>query len=60
MWPSHLVLFGALLSEPGVEDIFRAKGYTEVWRGGNGLEEDPRRRAGVRVWRWNVLDTKRE
>jgi GPI mannosyltransferase 3 len=49
MWPRHLVLFGALLREPGVKDILRSKGYTEVWRGGNGIEEDPRRRAGVRI-----------
>lgn len=55
MWPSHLVLFGALLREPGVEDVLRAKGYTEVWRGGTGLEEDSRRRAGVRVWRWTEM-----
>lgn len=46
------MLFGALLREPGVEDVLRAKGYTEAWRGGNGVEEDPRRRAGVRVWHW--------
>ena len=55
MWPSHLVLFGALLREPGVEDVLSAKGYTEVWRGGTGLEEDSRRRAGVRVWRWTEM-----
>jgi phosphatidylinositol glycan class B len=60
MWPSHLVLFGALLREPVVKDILRSKGYTEVWRGGNGIEEDPRRRAGVRIWRWDVLNTERE
>ena len=57
MWSSHLVLFGALLSESGVEDILRSKGYKEVWRGGNGIEEDPRRRAGIRIWRWDVLNT---
>ncbi|KAI0280018.1 glycosyltransferase family 22 protein [Russula aff. rugulosa BPL654] len=60
MWPSHLVLFGALLREPGFEDVLHSKGYTEVWRGGNGIEEDPRRRAGVRIWRWDVLNTERE
>ena len=60
MWPSHLVLFGALLREPGVEDILRSKGYKEVWRWGNGLEEDPRRRAGVRIWRWDVINTEQE
>ena len=53
-WPSHLVLFGALLREPGVEDALRAKGYAEVWRAGSGIEEDPRRREGVRIWRWRA------
>jgi phosphatidylinositol glycan class B len=53
-WPSHLVFFGALLHERGVEDALRAKGYAEVWRAGNGIEEDPRRREGVRVWRWDA------
>jgi hypothetical protein len=56
MWPSHLVLFGALLREPGVKDVLRAEGYEEVWRGDNGIEEDRRRRGGVRVWRWDGLD----
>jgi len=60
MWPSHLVFFGALLREPGVEDILRAGGYEEVWQGGNGIEEDRRRRGGVRVWRWDGLDAIRE
>ncbi|KAI0265809.1 glycosyltransferase family 22 protein [Gloeopeniophorella convolvens] len=55
-WPSHLVLFGALLREPGIEDALRAKGYAEVWRAGNGVEEDPRRRGGVRVWHSGSLD----
>ena len=53
-WPSHLVFFGALLHERGVEDALRAKGYAEVWRAGNGIEEDPRRRGGVRIWRWGA------
>lgn len=53
-WPSHLVFFGALLHERGVEDALRVKGYTEVWRAGNGIEEDPRRREGVRIWRWGA------
>jgi phosphatidylinositol glycan class B len=59
VWPSHLVFFGALLREPGIEGVLRTKGYAEVWRAGNGIEEDPRRRGGVRVWRWNTLDTLR-
>ena len=59
-WPSHLVLFGALLHEPGVEGVLRGKGYTEAWNGGNGIEEDRRRRGGVRVWRWGGLSTSRK
>ncbi|KAH8981026.1 Alg9-like mannosyltransferase family-domain-containing protein [Lactarius akahatsu] len=57
-WPTHLVLFGALLRERGVEDALRAKGYTEAWRAGNGIEEDPRRREGVRIWRRGVAADK--
>ncbi|KAI0306813.1 glycosyltransferase family 22 protein [Multifurca ochricompacta] len=59
-WPSHLVFFGALLREPGVEDVLRVKGYTETWSAGNGIEEDPRRRGQLRVWRWNASDIVRE
>ncbi|KAH9053301.1 Alg9-like mannosyltransferase family-domain-containing protein [Lactarius vividus] len=58
-WPSHLVLFGALLRERGVEDALRAKGYMEAWRAGSGIEEDPRRREGVRIWRWGVASDKK-
>ena len=57
-WASHLVFFGALLHERGVEDALRAKGYAEVWRAGNGIEEDPRRRGGVRIWRWGATANK--
>ena len=53
-WPSHLVFFGALLEHEGVERLLRARGYGEVWRAGNGLEEDRRRRGGVRVWRYGA------
>ncbi|VDB82731.1 unnamed protein product [Peniophora sp. CBMAI 1063] len=52
-WPTHLVLFGALLHEEGVEYKLRDLGYNQVWHAGNGIEEDPRRRGGVRVWLWN-------
>lgn len=51
-WPSHLVLFGALLQEYGLEDFIVRKGYKVVWKTGNGIEEDPRRRGGVQVWQW--------
>jgi GPI mannosyltransferase 3 len=57
---ADLVLFGALLREPSMEDFLRTKGYTEIWRAGNGIEEDPRRRGGVRIWRWHALNTIRE
>lgn len=54
-WPTHLVLFGALLQEKGVENKLRDIGYVPVWHEGNGLEEDPRRRGGVRVWAWKGI-----
>lgn len=50
-WPRYLVLFGALLEEEDVKAILTRRGYTEVWSGMNGFEEDERRRGGVRVWR---------
>jgi phosphatidylinositol glycan class B len=37
-----------------VEIYLRGVGYKEVWRDGNGWEEDERRRGGVRVWKWVV------
>lgn len=51
-WPSHIVVFGALLKEAGVKETFVDKGYSVVWRSSNGFEEDPRRRGGVQVWKW--------
>jgi phosphatidylinositol glycan class B len=52
VWPSHLVLFGALLEEEGVREKLEGLGYVQVWAAGNGLEEDSRRRGGVRVWKF--------
>ena len=50
-WPSHLVLFGALLREHvGIEPLIKRLGYRRVWAGSNGWEEDRRRRGGVQVW----------
>ncbi|THH16484.1 hypothetical protein EW146_g4163 [Bondarzewia mesenterica] len=51
-WPSHLVFFDALLQHKGVEGLLKKIGYAEVWKAGNWLEEDWRRRGGVRVWRF--------
>lgn len=48
-WPKYLVLFGALLRDAQVENLLDGLGYTQVWKSGNGLEEDPRRRGGVVV-----------
>jgi GPI mannosyltransferase 3 len=49
-WPKYLVVFGALLNERGVGYLLMHEmGYVEVWRAGNGIEEDRRRRGGVRV-----------
>ncbi|KAE9394099.1 glycosyltransferase family 22 protein, partial [Gymnopus androsaceus JB14] len=52
-WPRYLVLFGALLEEPGVKDHLTRKGYEEVWRRGRSWEGDSdERKGGVRVWKW--------
>ena len=48
-WPQYLVVFGALLREPGMEDLLKGKGYVEVWRKEYGWEGDERRRGGVIV-----------
>jgi hypothetical protein len=53
------VLFGALLRESGVEDVFVPKVAQRY-----GMEEwstgGPEASGWVRVWRWNVLNTKGE
>jgi len=52
-WPRYLVLFGALLEEPGVKDHLTRKGYEEVWRRGRSWEGDSdERKGGARVWKW--------
>ncbi|KAI0647344.1 glycosyltransferase family 22 protein [Trametes meyenii] len=51
-WPQNLVFFGALLQQPGVQDLLLALGYGEVWRAEHGWEGDDRRKGGVRVWRY--------
>ncbi|KAI0309180.1 glycosyltransferase family 22 protein [Amylostereum chailletii] len=56
-WPSHLVFFGALLRDDGGADVrprLEGLGYREVWAAGSGLEEDRRRRGGVRVWKYDA------
>lgn len=50
-WPQYIVLFGALLREPGVLDLFRNQGYEEVWKGGFEWEGEGQRRGAVRVWK---------
>ncbi|KAG1877747.1 glycosyltransferase family 22 protein [Suillus subalutaceus] len=50
-WPQYIVLFGALLREPGVLDLFRDQGYDEVWKGGFEWEGEGQRRGAVRVWK---------
>ncbi|KAG2041838.1 glycosyltransferase family 22 protein [Suillus americanus] len=50
-WPQYIVLFGALLREPGVLDLFRDQGYEEVWKGGFEWEGEGQRRGAVRVWK---------
>ncbi|KAI0034526.1 glycosyltransferase family 22 protein [Vararia minispora EC-137] len=53
-WPSHIVMFGALLESggAGVREKLETMRYEEVWKAGTGLEEDPRRRGGVHVWKF--------
>ncbi len=52
-WPRYLVLFGALLGEPGVEEHLLGKGYEEIFRRGRFWEGDSdTRKGGVRVWKW--------
>lgn len=50
-WPQYIVLFGALLREPGVLDLFRNQSYEEVWKGGFEWEGEGQRRGAVRVWK---------
>ena len=50
-WPEYLVMFGALLREPGVADLLLEKGYKLVWHENYGWEGDSRRRGGVVVVR---------
>lgn len=52
-WPSHLVMFRALLAEDGVRALLLEMGYRETERYFNGWEEDPKRRGGVQLWHWD-------
>ena len=49
-WPRYIVLFGALLKEPGIQALFEENGYVEVWKGGREWEGEGKRKGGVRVW----------
>ncbi|KAJ8079143.1 glycosylphosphatidylinositol anchor biosynthesis [Marasmius tenuissimus] len=52
-WPLHLVFFGSLLEQGGIQELLETKGYREVWRAGRSWEGDgDERKGGVRVWRW--------
>jgi len=53
-WPSHFVLFGALLDIKGVRELLEETGYREDTRFINGFEEDEKRRGGVQLWRWDA------
>lgn len=51
-WPSHLVLFDALV--PELQGLLEAQGYREQTRLWNShWHEDDRRRGDVVVWRWH-------
>ncbi|KAL0574686.1 glycosylphosphatidylinositol anchor biosynthesis [Marasmius crinis-equi] len=57
-WPFHLVFFGALLQEKGVQELLEGKRYSEVWRAGRSWEGDgDERKGGVRVWKWTPRET---
>lgn len=49
-WPKYLVMFGALLNEPGILPLLQERGYHEVWKGGWEWEGEGKRKGGVRVW----------
>ncbi|KIJ69063.1 glycosyltransferase family 22 protein [Hydnomerulius pinastri MD-312] len=51
-WPKYVVLFGALLKEPGMRALCEGNGYIEVWKGGWEWEGEGQRRGGVRVWEY--------
>lgn len=58
-WPSHFVVFGALLDDGGTESevgaLLREKGYVverKLWNGLFGWHEDERRKGGVILLRW--------
>ncbi|KAJ6525673.1 glycosyltransferase family 22 protein [Mycena capillaripes] len=52
-WPQHLVFFGALLREDGVQKLLEQRGYTRVWSAGREWEGDSdERKGGVQVWRY--------
>jgi len=59
-WPSHFVIFGALVDNStfegrSVRAILDSKGYYEAWMDGNGYEEDERKRGGVRLWAYSAV-----
>ncbi|THH27494.1 hypothetical protein EUX98_g6681 [Antrodiella citrinella] len=53
-WPQYIVMFGALLREPGMQDYIRGKGYTIVWDEEYGWDGDNSRQGGVKVWKYDV------
>lgn len=53
-WPKYIVMFGALLQEPGMLSLLQEKGYREIWKGGREWDGDERRKGGVRVWEYGT------
>ncbi|KAF7338111.1 Mannosyltransferase [Mycena venus] len=52
-WPQHLVFFGALLEEEGVQNLLEERGFREVWSAGRAWEGDcDERKGGVKVWKY--------
>ncbi|KAI6166935.1 glycosyltransferase family 22 protein [Pisolithus thermaeus] len=54
-WPKYIVMFGALLQDPGILSVLQEKGYREIWKGGREWDGDERRKGGVRVWEYGTL-----
>lgn len=53
-WPQYVVMFGALLYEPGVRDLLQSRGYVEIWNAEFGWEVENRRSGGVRIWKHTI------
>ncbi|KIP12253.1 glycosyltransferase family 22 protein [Phlebiopsis gigantea 11061_1 CR5-6] len=51
-WPEYIVVFGALLHEPGVDGLLKNLGFRVAWKDEYGWEGDARRREGIVVLKY--------